>query len=113
MARNQNITNPIKISESFDIATLSYIISELDDDDINELIKNIKNNKAKNSYIIINDRPQTEIIKKIQKIMSELTEDNISSHNSGHCGFEFPKNIWDDCGPKVNLNSVCFIGKLK
>ena len=44
-------TEDVNISERFDIATLSYIVSELDESGVNKLIENIKNNKKKCSYI--------------------------------------------------------------
>ncbi|WP_213057500.1 hypothetical protein, partial [Escherichia coli] len=49
-------TEDVNISERFDIATLSYIFSELDESGVNKLIENIKNNKSECSYIVINDR---------------------------------------------------------
>lgn len=113
---NLNVTtDDININNRFDIATLSYIVSELDDDGITKLIKNIKNNKKDCSYIIINDRPETAVIEKINRIMKEVAKEGYHSHqfDNEHCGFTFPDDIYSEVKPKVFKKSIYFVGELK
>ncbi|EPF2604469.1 hypothetical protein [Pectobacterium versatile] len=108
-------SDDIRISEKFDIAVLSYIVSELNDNGVDKLIENILKNKSKQSYILINDRSEDDVIKKINKIMTSVTVGGYSQcqFNNEHCGFSFPDDIYSDMSPKVYRKSVYFTGKLK
>lgn len=105
----------ITLERKFDIATLSYVVSELDDDGIDKLINNIQNNKNKESYIIINDRPEKDVIEKIDKIMKEVAKGGYSQNHfdNEHCGFSFDDEIYSEFGPKVYRKSVYFVGEMK
>ncbi|WP_099074366.1 hypothetical protein [Proteus alimentorum] len=105
----------IKLSSKFDILVLSYIISELDEKNIKKLIDNIKKNKNKISYILINDRYEDNVIEKMAEVMSSVAIEgyNLNYFNSEHCGFYFPDDIYSNLKPKVYRKSAYFIGKLK
>lgn len=108
-------TEDVNISERFDIATLSYIVSELDESGVNKLIENIKNNKSECSYIVINDRNEPLVKEKIIKIMTAVADAGYRDYHydSEHCGFSYPDNIYSSISPKVFRKSVYFVGKLK
>ncbi len=108
-------TEDVKIRKKFDIATLSYIISELDDSGVDKLIENIKNNKNDCSYIIINDRNEVDVKNKIIKVMTEVANADYKEylHDKEHCSFSYPNDIYLKAYPKVYCSSIYFVGKLK
>lgn len=109
-------TEDLELKEDkFDIATLSYIISELDDSGIDKLIENIKGNKNDCSYIIVNDRNELNVREKIIKVMTEVANTGYDEylHDEEHCGFTYPEDIYSRASPKVYRRSVYFVGKLK
>ncbi|WP_369115045.1 hypothetical protein AB4X16_12555 [Edwardsiella tarda] len=108
-------TEDVNLRERFDIATLSYIVSELDESGVDKLIENIKNNKSECSYIVINDRNECLVKEKMIKIMTAVADEDYGfyHYNDEHCGFSYPSDIYSKITPKVFRKSVYFVGKLK
>lgn len=106
----------IVLATKFDIAILSYLVSELDTTEMDGLIENLKRNKNHCAYIIINDRFEDAVTSKIEKIMKSVT-DNHSFHffSNEHCGFSYPDEIYEsmDPKPKILRKSVFYWGELK
>ena len=95
--------------ERFDICTLSYVLSEIEDNDIPQVAANLKNsvNTANSGIILINDRDQVEVVERIRMLIGILGATNVQScRQQEWAGFSYPDHIKEIAGPKLSTSSI-------
>ncbi|EGS7961799.1 hypothetical protein I4S89_003676, partial [Vibrio cholerae] len=102
----------IKIGGKIDLVIASYLLSEISDEDIPKVVENIKNNINKNATIVINDRNQSEVTQKIEKVYELLGCEYVSDNSRMHCDFSFDDKIVKSAQPKFSTSSIRYVGEL-
>jgi hypothetical protein len=95
----------------FDVVILSYIISEIPSDKINQLAINIKSKLNRQSVIIINDRNENNVRDKMNKlcILLDIFIPIIKEpKENDYCGFTYPDEIWERLAPKPKIYKKSF-----
>lgn len=96
--------------EDFDIALCSYLISELNETDLQELGQKLREVMWDGGIIIINDRPEAEVKEKIRMVFEAANVDYLEATNSGWGGFVYDDEVAQKVSPKFKMNSVVFWG---
>ncbi|MCO4173013.1 hypothetical protein K8D10_14725 [Aeromonas veronii] len=90
-----------------DVILLSYIVSELTDDEAIMLANNIKRWSDENTIIIVNDRNQEEVTNRVNLMFEILNAQDAGEFEStGWAGFFYPDEIRDSCEVKLNRSSM-------
>lgn len=110
---NHDITKPgLNTSKNNDLVIISYLLSEIPDNRIPILADNIKNNISDHAVIIINDRNQHEVNRKVSALYEKLGCDYDYDTSQSDCGFSFDDDIVKIAKPKFNTNSIRHIGEI-
>ncbi|CAK3436411.1 conserved hypothetical protein [Vibrio crassostreae] len=102
----------IKVGGKIDLVIASYLLSEISDEDIPKVVENIKKNINKNATIVINDRNQSEVTQKIEKVYELLGCEYVSDSSRMHCDFSFDGKIVETAQPKFSTSSIRYVGEL-
>ncbi|WP_147822859.1 hypothetical protein [Aeromonas hydrophila] len=90
-----------------DVILLSYIVSELTDDEAILLANNIQRWSDENTIIIVNDRSQEEVTNRVNLMFEILNAQDAGEFEStGWAGFVYPDEIRDSCEVKLNRSSM-------
>ncbi|MFB2890127.1 hypothetical protein [Aeromonas veronii] len=90
-----------------DVILLSYIVSELTDDEAIVLANNIKQWSNENTIVIVNDRNQEEVTNRVNSMFKILkTQDAGEFEITGWAGFVYPDKIRDACEVTLNRSSL-------
>ncbi len=89
------------------IVTLSYLISEIDTENIPILARNINRVLAETAVIIVNDRDE-DVVRTRAEVLFQNIENCTFSFRNGreHCGEFFPDHLRDRVRPKLNTSSI-------
>ncbi len=96
--------------EEFDIALCSYLISELDESDLKDLGKKLRRVMWNGGVIVINDRAEIDVERKIRIVFEAANVDCSEAGNQGWAGFPYADEIFQQVRPKVNMSSTVFWG---
>ncbi|MDP3008438.1 MAG: small ribosomal subunit Rsm22 family protein [Methylococcales bacterium] len=92
----------------FDIVLISYLISEISDNDMCVFIKNIQSLFSDKAVLIINDRNEGLVQNRILKLLDNLSvkiEKHFIDDKGIWCGYLFPSEIKSLFKPKTYTNS--------
>lgn len=92
-----------------DIILVSYLISELQDNDVVSFADNIREIISEDTLVIINDRPQPEVISNIELFLEEIgckKDDIIQSDEKEHCGVFYPDEIFEAAAVTIYCKSI-------
>ncbi len=95
--------------KKFDVVMLSYIISEIESQKIKRLAKNVLKVISERTLVIINDRPQKEVIEKIARFLNEIGAKEpmvIEPLDRDHCGESYPDEIYERVQPTIFRKSI-------
>jgi hypothetical protein len=96
-------------SAKYQIIMMSYVISELDEENLKILEATIKNAMAPNAVLIINDRNEKAVIEKIRLLLSKVKLlEQWCSVEEEWCGIFYPDDLRDVVKPKVYMKSLRF-----
>ncbi|WP_148047022.1 hypothetical protein [Pseudomonas fluorescens] len=96
--------------EEFDIALCSYLISELDEADLKGLGKKLRGVMWNGGIIVINDRAEIDVERKIRIVFEAADVDCSEAGNREWAGFRYEDEIFQKVRPKVYMNSTVFWG---
>ena len=100
--------NKLNKKLNFDIILISYLISEISDDDMFVFTHNMQNLLANKSILIINDRNEDVVQYRITGMLNNLSlkpEKFFSESERIWCGFSYPDDIKNLVNPKLKTNS--------
>lgn len=111
---NHDVTkHALKVKDKANLIIMSYLISEIDNKKIEFLANNIKNISEKGAVIVINDRNQKEVNKKISKLYDFLGVKSLDSNREQcHCGINFSDDISTKAKPKFMTSAIKYCGVL-
>ena len=109
--------------KEFDFISMSYVISELNDTDIENVARNIFHFSRKEFILIINDRIQNSVEAKVNNLIKELRElyaevdikfekDDVEDKREW-CGVLFSDEIKQSIAPKLKTKSLRYNIHLK
>lgn len=99
--------------KKFDLITASYLISELSTSDCISLAAEINFVLADGGVLVINDRPEDSVENKIRSMLDEISMDYKKYTLSEWAGYNYRSDISNTVFPKLNTNSIIFIGARK
>ena len=97
--------------DNFDIIILSYIISEVDKNNIKNLARHVSQILSNKTLVIINDINLPEVINKIDSFLCELGVSEPKSYHgitSNHCDESYSSEIKERVQPKLTTSSVFY-----
>lgn len=95
------------LKERYSVFLISYLISELEGSEIDDLISIINTRKADNSIVIINDRNEELVDGKIAKLINGLNiKREIRNAAVCFCGVIYPNEFLSEMKPKRNMKSL-------
>lgn len=97
----------------FDIVTMSYLASELSDKACQKLSDTLANIMSNKGVLIINDRPQEEVLARIKGIYRRLGMQLYTGELTEiHAGFHYPDEIANKMNPspKFRMGSTIHLG---
>jgi ribosomal protein RSM22 (predicted rRNA methylase) len=100
--------NKLNKNLSFDIILISYLISEISDNDMFIFTHNMQKLLANKSVLIINDRDEYLVQNRILGLLNNLSlkpEKNFVECERIWCGFSYPDDIKTLINPKLKTNS--------
>jgi hypothetical protein len=102
---------PTNLGNNFkncDVVILSYLLSEINSQNIDKVASNISRMLSSYSLVVINDRPQKEVIKKIEIVSNKIGGNifTIKPSYGDHCGETYPDNIYNIAEPKILKKSI-------
>ncbi|MEH6800562.1 MAG: class I SAM-dependent methyltransferase [Halopseudomonas sabulinigri] len=95
--------------KSFDVIMMSYILSEIDSEDIRKVAKNISKVISGKTLLVINDRPQDVVIQKIDQFITAVGGGNqkiVEPTERDHCGESYPDEIFGKVGATIFRKSI-------
>lgn len=96
--------------EEFDIVLCSYLISELDEATLQILGVKLRRVMWNGGVLMINDRPEEDVRKKIRMVFEAAEIDYSEMNNYGWAGFSYDDEVAQVVEPKFNMNSTVFWG---
>jgi hypothetical protein len=94
-------------NQSFDYLVLSYLISELNERELENTARNLQNCIRNLSVLIINDRKEDDVIRKIRRLLRFCNVQwMIEMHDRVHCGVSYPDELRSELKPKLKTNST-------
>jgi hypothetical protein len=96
----------------YDIVFISWILSQIDDDDRSRILKASKNLVRPQGYILVTDRTQKALVENITSSLNEvcgaswIKKTNQLTH---HCGVTFPEDIKNEFQVRINCNSTYWL----
>tara|TARA_R110002012_G_scaffold83884_1_gene210676 strand:- start:1939 stop:2763 length:825 start_codon:yes stop_codon:yes gene_type:complete len=90
--------------KSFDVIMMSYILSEINSKDIEKAANHISEAISGKTLLVINDRPQDEVIQKIDQFIIALGGINpkiVEPTETDHCGESYPDEIFKAVGATI------------
>lgn len=99
----------VKGFKSFDVIMMSYILSEINTKDIDNFAKHISDIISDKTLLIVNDRPQDEVIKKINQLIKAISGKKpkvINPTDRDHCGESYPDEIFGKVGATIFRKSI-------
>lgn len=117
IVRNVSI-EPVKSSsfDNFDVIMLSYVISEIDEAYIYNLAEHVSQIMSDSTLVIINDRPQDQVLMKIEKFFEHigcLNPTRIQPEYRDHCGVTYPDDIYNQAQPTIFKKSMRYNALVK
>jgi hypothetical protein len=91
----------------YDLVFLSYILSELDDNQAIDLAARLKTTLNANAVLILNDRNEAAVVRRMKHFADQF--DNISRYFSDtqqHLGLNYPQSILDRAKAKLKMKSA-------
>ncbi|UTW11745.1 hypothetical protein [Marinobacterium rhizophilum] len=95
--------------KSFDVIMMSYILSEINSNDIEKVAKHISEVISDKTLLVINDRPQDVVIRKIDQFISAVGGKNpkiVEPTERDHCGETYPDEIFGKVGATIFRKSI-------
>lgn len=114
--RTQNVLElkQLRNNVKFDFISLSYLLSELEPEDIPCLAENISGFVADTSVIIINDRDQSKVWDIADSLIYTLNANLLASDTDvHHCGINYPDDLREILKPKLNTTSKRCVAMIK
>lgn len=104
---HQDVLVPFTNQHNIHIVTLSYLISEIAEESIPVLVRNISAVLADTAVIVINDRDEDIVRRKAENILRLLNIDTYDLRNGREwCGEFYPDDVRDRIAPKLKTNSI-------
>ncbi|MEI6825899.1 MAG: hypothetical protein WCK54_09920 [Desulfuromonadales bacterium] len=104
---HQDVLVPFTNQQNIHIVTLSYLISEIAEESIPVLARNIATVLADTAVIVINDRDEDVVRRKAENLLQNLNIDTYDERNGREwCGEFFPDDVRDRISPKLKTNSI-------
>lgn len=104
--KHQDVLVPFR-QDNIHIVTISYLISEIDTENIPILAKNINRVLAGTAVIIVNDRDEEVVRTRAEVLFRNIGNCTFTSRNGReHCGEFFPDDLRDRVVPKLKTNSI-------
>ncbi|NJA08152.1 hypothetical protein HC024_20805 [Methylococcaceae bacterium WWC4] len=93
---------------SFDVIILSYVISEMNQDEIYLVAKHISEVISEKTLVVVNDRPQNLVKQKIDTLIEMIGGEAkiIDPSERDHCGEFYPDEIYNMVGPTIFRKSI-------
>jgi len=95
--------------KSFDVIMMSYILSEIDSNVIDKVAKHISEVISDKTLLVINDRPQNEVIQKIDQFIEAVGGKNpkiVKPTERDYCAEEYPDDIFEKVGATIFRKSI-------
>ncbi|MBN6717226.1 hypothetical protein JSY17_24815 [Pseudomonas capsici] len=96
--------------KEFDIIVCSYLISELNNVNLEKLGQKLRALMWNGGVIVVNDRSQAEVEEKARTVFRAANIEYSKVFNTDWAGFCYPEEIVKKVGPKLNMRSTAFWG---
>ena len=97
--------------QKFNLVTASYLVSELGETECLKLAEEVGSVLINGGVLMINDRNENAVKKKIEFIFNGIRISPRSCCLSEWGGYLYPGDIADNVNPKLSMNSIFFIGE--